>query len=133
MLPTVTRPHDLAARIRRAREDAGWTQTELGRRLTPPVHYRTVQGWEAGRVPRNAVPDLERVLGVDLTTPPGSTSPRLDEATDAQLVAELSGRLADAQRQVRDLTVTLAETRDADVLGPGQRWAAREDRDPPSQ
>lgn len=123
----VTRPHDLAARIRRARNDAGLSQQELGERIG--VHWRTVQGWESGRVPRKHLPLLERALGVDLTTPPESDSPRLDDATDAQVIASLATRLADRDRTIRELRDLLDSAHDrapvTDISIASGRWAAR--------
>lgn len=136
MLHTVTRPPDLAARIRRAREDLGLTQAEVAKRVTEaagmdkPIHYRTVQGWEAGRHPRHTLSAIERVLGIDLTTPPDTGGPTLSEFADAQLVAELAGRLAERDAKVRALTMRVSELEDAGtVVGSGHRWAARENHD----
>lgn len=129
-------PPDLAQRIADARHVAGLTQRELAAKVGTDI--RTVQGWESGkRVPRD-IGQAERVLGVDLRTPRGSVAPRLDEASDAQITAELAGRLADRDRLVRDLRRQLdhhereSAADSAVVSGPGHRWAAREDRDPPS-
>jgi transcriptional regulator with XRE-family HTH domain len=56
-------PQDVGRRIRTARMDRGWTNEELGRRMG--ANWRTVQRWQAGRLPR--LPTLLRladVLGV---------------------------------------------------------------------
>lgn len=128
MLDTVAQLPDLAARIRRAREDAGLRQAELAEKMG--VHYRTVQGWEAGRHPRTSLGLLERTLHVDLTTPAESASPRIDTAADSQLIAALAGRLADRERRIAELTTQLETLRgDADLSSAsakaGARWAAR--------
>lgn len=113
-------PPDLADRIRRARNAADLTQQALAERVG--VDLRTVQGWESGRVPRD-IGVIERALHADLTTPPASTSPRLDEASDAMLIAALAGRLADRDRTIRDLRAAQSETTDpGTVLDSHGRW-----------
>lgn len=133
MLWTVTRPQDLATRIRNARENLGLTQGELAERMG--VHRRTVQGWETRHVPRTAIPQLERFFGIDLSSPPASESPALDEASDAQVLSDLARRLADREREVRDMRRQIEQLRGGDQgggldIGGGtvvtpDRWAAR--------
>lgn len=130
MLCLVSRPQDLATRIRNAREDLGLTQDELARRMG--VHRRTVQGWESRHVPRTAIPALERFFGIDLSSPPQSSTPRLDEATDAQVLSDVARRLAEREREVRDLRRQLQRQAGAPVPGgedgtvvTPERWAAR--------
>lgn len=130
----MTRPQDLATRIRNAREDLGLTQGELAQRMG--VHRRTVQGWESRHVPRTAIPALERFFGIDLSSPPQSSTPRLDEASDAQVLSDIARRLSEREREVRDLRRRLqqagAPVPDDDGEGDGggtvvtsDRWAAR--------
>lgn len=122
-------PHGLADRIRRARNDLGLRQRELADQTG--VDLRTVQGWEAGRRPRGAAASkLERVLGIDLSAEPETTtSPRLDEATDAQVIANLAARLADRDHTIRELRDQLdnspsTPTASVTAMTAG-RWAAR--------
>lgn len=127
----VPSPHGLADRIRRARQDLDLTQAALARKLE--VDIRTVQGWESGRRPRGkAAAEIERVLGIDLSAEPDSPSPRLDEATDAQVIASLAARLAERDRTIRELRSQLDSPHDAqvtDITTAAGRWAART-RDP---
>lgn len=92
------------------------------------VHINTVQGWESGRRPRGkAAHDVERVLGIDLDADVVSMSPRLDDATDAQLIANLAARLAARSDEVRELRIRL-DAADAAESNPDTatgRWAAR--------
>lgn len=125
-------PHGLADRIRRARQDLDLTQAALARKLE--VDIRTVQGWESGRRPRGkAAAEIERVLGIDLSAEPDSPSPRLDDATDAQVIASLAARLADRDRTIRELRSQLdtghETTPVTDITTAAGRWAART-RDP---
>lgn len=127
----VPSPHGLADRIRRARQDADLTQSALAKLVG--VDIRTVQGWESGRTPRGAAAaKLERALSIDLAAAPESASPRLDEATDAQLVAHLAGRLADRDRMLRDRDELIAELQQqsggsevVELPRAAGRWAAR--------
>lgn len=134
---------ELKDRIRRAREAAGMTQDELARRVGRDK--RTIRNWEAGQIPRNAIGAIERALGVDLSDATDShkeTSPRLDEATDAQVVANLAGRLADRDRRIAEITAErdrrIAElTAEIERLrqeggGASARWAARMRENPES-
>lgn len=130
----VPSPHGLDDRIRRARQDLDLTQAALARAVG--VDIRTVQGWESGRRPRGrAARDLERVLSIDLSAEPESPSPRLDEATDAQVIANLASRLADRDRTIRELRERLegvhaqAPTSNLAAVATG-RWAARTREDP---
>jgi transcriptional regulator with XRE-family HTH domain len=122
----VPSPHGLADRIRRARQDLDLTQDALARAVG--VDIRTVQGWEAGRRPRgNAARQVERVLGIDLDADVVTMSPRLDDATDAQVIAHLASRLAERDQAIRELrerldTVLQGETNADTATG---RWAAR--------
>lgn len=87
---------------------------------------KTVRNWEAGRVPRNAIGAIEKALGISLTdSVDRATSPRLDDATDAEVLASLAGRLAERERTIRDLTAELDKLRDADPSSASLRWAAR--------
>lgn len=75
--------------IRTARERAGMTQQELARRVG--VSLRTVGNWERGEtVPLNRAGTLETVLAEWLRG--DSSSPRLDGASDAELLAEIARR-----------------------------------------
>lgn len=123
-LLVVPLPRDLANRIRRARQDRNLTQHDLAAAVG--VDVRTVQGWESGRRPRGApARKLEVTLGLDLDATPESISPRLDEASDAQVIAHLAARLADRESEIRDLRRRLdALQGDADTVIEG-RWAAR--------
>lgn len=135
-------PEVLAQRIRDARQAAGLKQRELAELVG--VDIRNVQNWENLNHPRRPqnIAAVEKALGVDLRTPRESTAPRLDEASDAQWVAEGATRLADRDRENAELRRRLTEATDeidrlreqlhhgpddAAVLGTG-RWAAR-DRD----
>lgn len=112
---------ELKDRIRRAREAAGLTQAELAARVG--VDGRTVRNWEAGRVPRNAIGGIERALGIDLSSSDDERSPRLAEATDAQVLANIAGRLAERDRRIAELTAELDGLRNGATLP--ARWAAR--------
>lgn len=123
----------LGDRIRRAREAAGLSQAELAARIGR--HEKTVRNWENGHAtPANSIGRLEAVLGVDLSAEVAErladrTSPRLTEATDAQVVANLTARLAERNETIRRLTIELAEYRattdTADDSPAPARWAAR--------
>lgn len=113
---------ELKDRIRRAREAAGLTQAELAERVH--VDTRTVRNWEAGRVPRNAIGGIEKALGIDLSpATDDDRSPRLADATDAQVLANIAGRLADRDRRIAELTAELEAARHDAVLP--RQWAAR--------
>lgn len=119
---------ELKDRIRRAREAAGLTQEEFGKRVGRDK--KTVRNWEAGRVPRNAIGRIEQVLGIDLSDPDdrSGTSPRLDDATDAQVLAAIANRLAERDARIRELTAELEQLRhdESPSTEPaGARWAAR--------
>ena len=115
---------ELKDRIRRAREAAGMTQAELAERVGRD--QKTVRNWEAGRVPRNAIGAIERALGVNLSDRDDrSTSPRLDDATDAEVIASLANRLADRDRRIRELTIEVEQMRNGDAPSANARWAAR--------
>lgn len=131
-------PHDFAERLAAARQDAGLKQDQLAEQLG--IHWRTYQGWEAGRVPRDlsGVRRAEQILGADLTTERAAqATPGYDVASDAQLISELAGRLADRDRTISELRRQLADARadeapqNGTVLTP-DRWAARR-REPDSE
>lgn len=105
---------DLGTRIRRAREAAGLKQEDLAQRLG--VTTRTVGNWERGRVPRNAIGALQQLLHVQLDNPEPSDRPRLDQASDTELLTELASRLAERDRRIADLEAKLAD-RGGDVDG----------------
>jgi transcriptional regulator with XRE-family HTH domain len=123
----------LGARIRSAREAAGMTQEELANR----IHASTmsIKNWEADRrEPRSHIGALEAALGIQLRGITNRNAPRLDEATDAQLVSEFNARLAERSQLVRDLRAQLAAlghphpADDTETDNPRpmpQRWAAR--------
>lgn len=56
----------MAALLKALREERGWTQSELGERLTPPVSFAAVSSWERGekRIPRTRLKDMSKVLEV---------------------------------------------------------------------
>jgi len=85
--------------IRTARELIGMTREELADRVG--VHPKSISNWERNAtVPRNKLAILEQVLGVRLGEAPVDGSPTLREATDAQLLLEVSNRLAAARVQI---------------------------------
>lgn len=53
-------------RIREIREQKGWSQAELGNKLTPPRHFTEVSRWERGVVMPmgRTLIELALVLGV---------------------------------------------------------------------
>jgi len=119
---------ELSTRIRRAREAAGLTQAQLAERVGKDA--RTVRNWENGRVPRSALGALERALHVDLSGEPGDSGPSLEDASDAQVLANLANRLAERDQTIRDLREELAREREGDTSA-SVRWAARQRRRDP--
>lgn len=101
---------DLGTRIRRAREAAGLKQEDLAHKLG--VTTRTIGNWERGRVPRNALGALQQILRIQLDEHDTSDQPRLDQATDSELLTTLAARLADRDRRIADLETRLAERED---------------------
>lgn len=98
---------NLGERIRTAREAAGLSQ----RALADLVHVdqRTIGNWERGKaLPRSTLGALEHALGVTLRGSPPRDTPRIDEATDAQLVSEFTGRLAERTRTIHELRLQVA-------------------------
>lgn len=95
--------------IRAARERAGLTQEELGRRLG--VSMRTVGNWERGQtVPRNRMAALEAALRDHLDD---TDAPPLRSASDAELLAEIARRFARGRDERGDGDVS----RDAASIG----------------
>lgn len=100
------------------------TQAELAERVGRD--QKTVRNWEAGRVPRNAIGAIEKALGISLAdNDDRSTSPRLDEATDAEVLASLAGRLAERERRIRELVAEVDQMRSGEPGSASARWAAR--------
>lgn len=118
---------DLGTRIRRAREAQGLTQQALADLVG--VSVTSIKNWETGKhISRNRLGKLEQVLRTQLTTPGGGSvrdEVTLRNATDAQLLGELTARLADLDAQVRDLTEKLAEVGITDPQSMPGSWAAR--------
>lgn len=114
-----------AGTIRRARETRGWSQRRLAEQLGASL--RTVTAWELGEAKPSGrmTGALDRELG-DATTTPGK--PPLDEASDAELLAEIATRLARARDQTAgDQTVG----RDVYWSTSDAPTAARRRRQPP--
>jgi DNA-binding XRE family transcriptional regulator len=96
----------LGDRIRSAREAAGKSREELAELVG--VSVKTIGNWETDRVtPKSKLGALERVLGVQLRGADARQGVYLDEASDAQLVANLAGRLAERSNEVRELRAEL--------------------------
>lgn len=115
---------ELKDRIRRAREAAGMTQAELAERVGRD--QKTVRNWEAGRIPRGSIGAIEKALGISLADDDDrSTSPRLDDATDAEVLASLANRLAERDRRIRELTAEVEQMHDGAAPSASTRWAAR--------
>lgn len=116
----------LGDHIRTAREAASLSQAHLA--VAVGVTQRTIGNWERGTAnPRSKLDALERVLGVRLRDTNTDGSPRLDDATDAQIIANLAGRLAERNDRVRALTDQVHDLQSGPPLT--QRWAARTRRD----
>ena len=70
--------HPIRNRIREIRELKGWSQSELGGKLTPPRHFTEISRWERGLVMPmgQTLIELARVLEVapgDLYLPSDKT------------------------------------------------------------
>lgn len=114
---------DLGERIRTAREAANLSQAELAAAIGSAP--RSVGNWERGvSLPRSKIGALEKALGVNLREGGAASrpAPRIDEATDAQLVAEIAGRLAERSASIRDVDTAADGPR---VPPLPERWAAR--------
>lgn len=92
-------PEDVGRRIRTARMGRGWTNEELGRRMG--ANWRTVQRWQAGRLPR--LPTLLRLADVL-----GVPHAHLLEAEEAPVTMnDLRARVNELTARVDDLTRAL--------------------------
>jgi transcriptional regulator with XRE-family HTH domain len=136
-MDTPTLLHDLAeqlerakikARIKKAREEAGLTQTELGDLMVPPAHMRTVQDWESastGTVPFRHVPRIAEVTGRSTTwllhgtdEPPPEFSNLLAELRQtAEALQEAATSLAESADRVGDAAARLRDGRSSDADG----------------
>lgn len=115
---------DLGDRIRTAREAAGLSQAQLAERIG--TTQRTIGNWERGTAtPRSKTGALETVLGIQLRRPADThhSAPRIDEATDGQIIADLARRLAERNDRIRELTAQLEHAHHAPPMP--DRWAAR--------
>lgn len=92
---------ELGARIASAREAAGMSQDDLADAVG--ASNTTVRNWEKGRAyPRDSIGRIEAVLGITLRDTGGRT-PRLSDASHAQILAELGRRDADKDAQIAKL------------------------------
>jgi ribosome-binding protein aMBF1 (putative translation factor) len=58
---------DYGARIKRRRQELGWTQAELAARIGKGVHVSTIANWEHGKhSPERHQGAIEAVLGISL-------------------------------------------------------------------
>ncbi len=112
-----TRPVTLGEDIRRARERARMTQTDLATALG--VNESTVSNWERGRSnPKNRLTLIREVLHMDTDnggtgdTTPASGRP-LEDVSDMELIAEIARRLSQtthaAESPHRTVTATANE------------------------
>ena len=114
MVPDGFMSHTVAANLRRARRTRGWSQAELGRRVTPlldavPLTQAQVSALELGRthLTIDVLVVFAITLGVsvvDLVTPTAEVpvpawasaafaTPSLNAVSDGELIAEVGRRL----------------------------------------
>jgi transcriptional regulator with XRE-family HTH domain len=118
---------NLGDRLRSAREARGLTQDALARLIGASV--MSIKNWEANRrVPRSHIGALEHVLGIQLRGVPLRDAPRLDEATDAQLVSEFNARLAERTLEIHTLRARLAELGELNDVPTGDGDATEDPR-----
>jgi transcriptional regulator with XRE-family HTH domain len=77
----------IAARIKKARKEAGLTQPELGDALEPSMHYRTVQTWESVKKPTVPWEHLDQIARITNVTKEWLLHG--DEAIDARELADV--------------------------------------------
>lgn len=110
-LPAKLLPVDLGTRIKQARNELGLSQQAFAERVG--VSLRTVGTWERneGRIPDTKIRRVEDVLQVPLRVGSDKVeSPRLNEATDAEIWDELVRRRAHLEEQLNELRRQHADT-----------------------
>lgn len=73
--------------IRENRESLGWTQTDLGEMLDPPVHKGAVNKWESGQVSnirRDHIEQMSKLFGITPAELLGFKEPEVEHAEQVQ-------------------------------------------------
>ena len=122
----------LGDRIRSAREAAGKTREELANQVG--VSVKTIGNWETDRVtPKSKLGAVERALGIPLRGNAARVGVDLNDASDAQILANIAGRLAERDERIREQDAELqalrAQLNDTPHADPArempQQWARR--------
>jgi transcriptional regulator with XRE-family HTH domain len=108
LLAVAIEPQEIGRRIKKAREQRGWTQLDFANEAN--VSPSSVQRWESGRLP--PVRELIRLAGVLKVSTDQLVEPGLNEEDRplAEIRRELAAEVARLARLNEQLEARLAET-----------------------